>query len=278
MIQNRRRFLLESVGLVGIGLTGCASLANGTQVFDSHCHIIDTRFPVIANQGYLPPPYPLDEYCQQTRPLGITSGAIVSGSFHGFDQSYLRAVLPALGPEWVGVTQVPSDIPDKEVLELSRLGVRALRFNLFRGRIDSVDEIMSLAQRVNQVGQWHAEIYADAAALAPHVARLSKLPKIVIDHLGMTKKGLPAVLDLVDAGACIKATGFGRVDMDIPKALEKIAARNPNALVFGTDLPSTRAKRAFDPKDMGLIKQVLGAELANKVLWSNARRLYRLPV
>jgi hypothetical protein len=50
------------------------------------------------------------------------------------------------------------------------------------------------------------------------VGALSKLPQIVIDHLGMTQQGLPALLDLVDAGAKVKATGFGRVDIDIPQA------------------------------------------------------------
>ena len=92
----------------------------------------------------------------------------------------------------------------------------------------------------------------------------------------MTQKGLPALLDLVDAGAKVKATGFGRVDIDIPQALEKIAQRNSKALIFGTDIPSTRAKRAFAPSDIDLIKKVLGPSLSRQVLWSNARALYRL--
>jgi hypothetical protein len=25
------------------------------RLFDSHCHIIDHRFPIVANQGYTPP-------------------------------------------------------------------------------------------------------------------------------------------------------------------------------------------------------------------------------
>jgi predicted TIM-barrel fold metal-dependent hydrolase len=125
------------------------------------------------------------------------------------------------------------------------------------------------------VGKWHAEIYADSAALKPHVAKLSKLPQIVIDHMGMTEQGLPVLLDLVDAGAKIKVTGFGRVSMNVPKALELIAARNSNALMFGTDLPSTRAKRPFEAEDIALIRNVLGPINAQKTLWSNAVGLYR---
>ena len=151
-----------------------------------------------------------------------------------------------------------------------------MRFNVYRGNVDAIDDVVALAKRVNSVGGWHAEIYADASDLAPHVSKLSKLPRIVIDHLGMTEKGLPITLDLVDAGAFVKATGFGRVDMNIPRALEQIAARNPNALVFGTDLPSTRAKRPFEVSDIELIKMVLGQQLAENVLWKNGRILYRL--
>ena len=278
-MNKTRRHLLGGLASLGVmNLVGCAapgSAKSGEAIFDAHCHIIDPRFPLIENQGYLPPMYPVTQYLSETAPLAVTAGAVVSGSFQGFDQTYLRAVLQQLGPRWVGVTQVPASITDSEILSLAEAGVRALRFNLFRGKIDTVDDIVGLATRAHQVAGWHAEIYADAAALRPHVARLQKLPQIVIDHLGMTEAGLPVILDLVDAGARIKATGFGRVSMDVPQALTQIASRSADALIFGTDLPSTRAKRPFQPQDIALVKQVLGAELARKALWSNAVALYR---
>ncbi len=272
---NRRRLILSAGAFTGMSLAGCATVKQNSQIFDAHCHIIDTRYPIISNQGYIPPSFTLEEYKAQTMPLGVTSGAIVSGSFHGNDQSYLRALLPQMGPRWVGITQVPPDISDAEIASLAMIRVRGLRFNVFRGRIDSVDDIVALATRTHNVGKWHAEIYADAAALRPHVAKLSKLPQIVIDHMGMTEQGLPVILDLVDSGAKIKVTGFGRVNMNVPKALELIAARNPNALMFGTDLPSTRAKRPFESADIQLVKDVLGPTVSEKALWSNAVGLYR---
>lgn len=272
---QRRQLLIGAGALAALSLSGCATRAGQSDIFDAHCHIIDTRYPIIPNQGYTPPSFPLAEYQKQTEPLGVTSGAIVSGSFHGNDQTYLRATLAQLGPRWVGVTQVAPDVPDAEIASLAAIGVRALRFNIFRGRVDTVDDIVQLATRAHAAGRWHAEIYADAAALRPHVAKLSKLPQIVIDHLGMTGEGLPVVLDLVDAGARIKATGFGRVTMDVPRALERIAARNPNALMFGTDLPSTRAKRPFEVADIELVRKVLGPGVARKALWENAVALYR---
>jgi predicted TIM-barrel fold metal-dependent hydrolase len=274
---NRRQILRGTTAFAALSLAGCTvPRQRAPGIFDAHCHIIDPRYPLVVNQGYLPPPFPLDDYLGQTRPLGVTAGAIVSGSFHGFDQTYLRATLGQLGPRWVGVTQVAPDVDDAEIASLAAIGVRGLRFNIFRGRVDSVDDIVALATRAHRVGGWHAEIYADAAALRPHVAKLSKLPRLVIDHLGMTEAGLPVVLDLVDAGARIKATGFGRVTMDVPLALTRIAERSPDGLMFGTDLPSTRARRSFEPQDIDLVRRVLGPRLAEKALWDNATELYRV--
>ena len=109
---------------------------------------------------------------------------------------------------------------------------------------------------------------------APHVARLSKLPQLSIDHLGMTEAGVPVLLDLVAAGCKVKATGFGRVKLDVPATLEAIAQKSSEALVFGTDIPSTRAARPFQPSDIDLIEKVLGPALARKVFWDNPVALY----
>ena len=275
MRLTRRSFLSGSGAVV---LSGTSGLTQQRRLFDSHCHIIDHRFPIVANQGYTPPHFPLEDYLAQAKPLGVVAGAVVSGSFQAEDQTYLMDILPKLGPAWVGVTQIPNDYPDAEITRLGKLGVRAVRCNVFRGRIDSVDDIVALATRVHAVAGWHSEIYADAAALAPHVDKLAKLPQLCVDHLGMTETGVPALLDLVAAGCKVKATGFGRVKLDVPKTLEAVARKNPNALVFGTDIPSTRAARPFEAADIDLVERVLGRELAQKAFWDNPLALYRVKV
>ena len=270
-----RRELLAGGAVVALsGLPGQAQKQR--RLFDSHCHIIDHRFPIVANQGYTPPNFPLEDYLTQVKPLGVVAGAVVSGSFQANDQTYLIDTLPKLGAGWVGVTQISNDYPDAEIAKLGAIGVRAVRFNVFRGRIDSVDDIVALANRAYSVAGWHSEIYADAAALAPHIDKLAKLPKLSIDHLGMTQAGVPTLIELAGAGVMVKATGFGRVTLDVPKTLEAVAKRNPNSLVFGTDIPSTRAKRPFEPSDIELIENTLGAELAGKVFWDNPLALYKV--
>ncbi len=275
MRLNRREFLAGSAALA---LSAGAGHAQQRRLFDSHCHIIDHRFPIVANQGYTPPNFPLADYLAQVKPLGVVAGAVVSGSFQANDQTYLVDALGKLGAGWVGVTQIPNDYPDAEIKKLGAIGVRAVRFNILRGRIDDVDEIVALATRCHSVAGWHSELYVDAAALKPHVAKLSKLPQIAIDHLGMTEEGVPVLLDLVAAGCKVKATGFGRTKADVPKTLEKIAQKNPNALVFGTDIPSTRAPRPFMPSDIDLVEKVLGPELAKRTFWDNPVALYRVKI
>jgi predicted TIM-barrel fold metal-dependent hydrolase len=270
---DRRTFLAAAAATA---LGSHAASAQQRRLFDGHFHIIDRRFPIVPNQGYTPPEFTLSDYLALAGPLGVIGGAVVSGSFQADDQSYLMDALPRLGPGWAGVTQIPADLPDGEIARLDRLGVRAIRFTLLRGRGGDVDDIVSLARRVHAVAGWHAEIYADAASLKPHVAKLAKLPQLSIDHLGMTEAGVPVVLELVEAGCKVKASGFGRVELDVPKTLEAIAGKSPAALVFGTDMPSTRARRPFEPADIDLIERTLGPVLAAKVFWDNPRELYRI--
>ena len=246
----------------------------GRRVFDGHLHIVDPRFPLVPNRGYLPEPFTVRDYLERTSALNLAGGAVVSGSFQAFDQSYLIDALERLGPYFVGVTQLPASVSDEEVLRLHAAGVRAVRFNLYRGGSGSLDQLERLALRVHDLAGWHAELYAGSEDLPELEPRLAALPRVSIDHLGMTRDGYPALLRLVERGVKVKATGFGRVELDIPKALREIAAVDPGALIFGTDLPGTRAERPFEEADVDLIAETLGETLADRVLRENALDWY----
>lgn len=244
-------------------------------IFDAHCHIIDPAYPLIANNGFVPTFFGVDEYQAQARPLGIVGGAVVSGSFQGFDQQYLIAALKRLGPGFVGVTQLPASVTDSELQALHRHGVRALRFNLKRGGSEQLDQLETLALRVYECVGWHSELYIDARDLVPLHARLMRLPALSIDHLGLSREGLPNLLRLVEHGVRVKACGFGRVDFEVPEVLQHIHRVNPHALMFGSDLPSTRAPRPFQASDLSLLREALGTEGAQRALWQNAQDFYR---
>ena len=244
-------------------------------VFDAHVHIIDPRFPLIENDGFLPQPFTIADYRARMDGFGVDGGAIVSGSFQGTDQSYLVSALRELGPGWVGVTQLDTDATDDDIIQLDRLGVRGLRFNFRRGATDVVG-LTDQALRAYELVGWHAEFYVDGPMLGSLEPILSKLPALSIDHLGMSRDALRYVLDLADRGTRVKASGFGRVDLDVAGAIRQIHAVNPEALMFGSDLPGTRARRAFEAADIELIADCVGDDL-DAVLQSNARKFYRLP-
>ncbi|KIQ10857.1 amidohydrolase family protein [Rhodococcus sp. MEB064] len=244
-------------------------------MFDSHVHIIDPRFPLVVNDDYEPEPFTVDDYEAETDGLGVVGGAVVTGSFQGTDQSYLLAALEELGHGWVGVTQLPVDATDDDISALDAAGVRALRFNLRRGVAD-ISSLTEQAIRAHEVAGWHSEFYVDAGLLRSLEPIMSKLPAVSIDHLGMAEEAMPYLLDLVDRGARVKATGFGRISHDPVDAMRRIHAVNPEALMFGTDLPSTRAARRFDVSDLDLVADAVGGDL-QAVLFQNARAWYREP-
>ena len=245
------------------------------RVFDGHLHIIDPRFPLVPNRGYLPEPFTVEDYLDRTSMLDLAGGAVVSASFQGFDQSYLFDALERLGPSFVGVTQLPASVMDGEVLRLHAAGVRAVRFNLYRGGSESLDNLKRLAFRVHELAGWHAELYLESKDLPELEPHLVAFPKVAIDHLGMTREGYPALLRLTEKGVKVKATGFGRVRLDVPAALQEISTVDPGALIFGTDLPGTRAERLFEEADIDIIVETLGEPLADRALHENATGWYK---
>ena len=188
------------------------------RLFDTHLHIVDPRFPLVPNQGYLPEPFTVDDYRARFTAHG---GAVVSGSFQAYDQTYLIDALQRLGPTFVGVAQVPPEITDEEVLAPATPPACAPSGRTSRAarrRRTSLD----LARRFDELAGWHLEVYADAAT-----CRRCPASRLVIDHLGGPEAALPTTLRLVEQGAHVKATRFGASDHDIPRTLRAIAAVNP---------------------------------------------------
>lgn len=248
---------------------------NRFPVFDCHFHIIDRRFPLVPNNGYLPDDFTCDDYLKKTGNIQVRGGAVVSGSFQALDQTYLLDALKTLGPGFVGVTQLPATVSDEEVLRLNEAGVRAVRFNLKRGGSEKVEHLEEMARRVHDLAGWHVELYVDSRDLGDLKDTLAALPAVSIDHLGLSREGFPTLLSLVEKGVRVKATGFGRVDFEVGPALKEICAANPDALMFGTDLPSTRAPRPYQDSDLLLVLDALGEDLGRRALYHNAAAFYR---
>ena len=244
-------------------------------LFDAHFHIIDPRFPLVMNDGYLPPPYTVDDYWATAGPLGVAGGAIVSSAFHACDQGYLLDALARFGPCYVGVTQLPAEVDDQTIRHLDRAGVRALRFDFHQGVAGDPAAMARMAHRVFNLAGWHIELGLDGYVLHELRSTLLGLPRVVIDHLGLTGNALPALLELVWRGAKVKASGFGRVSLSVRATLQAIAEADETALMFGSDLPSLRADRPFYPGDINLIAGTLDPGRAERALFHNAIACYR---
>ena len=243
--------------------------------FDCHFHIIDKNFPVVPNQGFMPDAFTSEDYLERVKDIDLCGGAVVSGSFQELDQTYLFHALKVLGPTFVGVTQVPQTISDRELQELNEAGVRAVRFNVKRGGSEDVKHLENFARRVHKLVGWHTELYIDSTDAAGLFDTLVSLPAVSIDHIGLSKAGFSTLLKLAERGVRVKATGFGRVDFDVGSALKELYAANPKALMFGTDLPSTRAPRPYLDSDYTLVLETLGEDKAANVFYKNAIEFYR---
>lgn len=244
-------------------------------LFDAHFHIIDPRFPLVENQGYLPPPFGCDDYLERMGDKPLLGGAVVSGSFQAFDQDYLLAALDRLGQAFVGVTQLPASVDDETLRRFDAAGVRGVRFNLLRGGSEGLAELENFARRVHELVNWHVELYADAALIDRLHTMIGELPAVAIDHMGLYRRASRHLLDLAEQGVRVKASGFGRLESDPIPLLREIYGANPLSLMFGSDLPSTRASRPFSERDLERIGDALCENGVKQVFFKNAKAFYR---
>ncbi|MBT5798622.1 amidohydrolase family protein [Alphaproteobacteria bacterium] len=245
------------------------------ELFDSHFHIIDSQFPLFENNGFLPEYFSMDSYFNRLSDYTLIGGAVVSGSFQGFDQSYLVSALQKLGSSYAGVTQLPADTPDNAIIDLDKKGIKAVRFNLFRGGSAGIESIQEFASRIFDLCGWHVELYLDSANIADLYSTILSLPSVSIDHLGLTNSGHNWLLKLMEKNVRVKATGFGRINFDARDCLKDMYSANPNSLMFATDLPSTRASKLYSDDDFHMIIDILGEDAASNVFSKNALKFYK---
>jgi len=109
---------------------------------------------------------------------------------------------------------------------------------------------------VHELAGWHTEVYA--VDLPAYEDRLRELPRLVVDHMGMSADGLAAAVRL---GAWVKVT---------PRYEGDVRAVDPDKLLFGTDLPATRSPRRFTLSDLERVPPA--------ALDENPIKLFRPPV
>ena len=104
-------------------------------LFDAHFHIIDDRFPLVENNGYLPDNFDCNHYLLRLKNVDLIGGTVISGSFQAYDHTYIEDALSKLGSGFVGVVQIHNSISDEEIIRLKNIGIRGVRFNIVRGNV-----------------------------------------------------------------------------------------------------------------------------------------------
>lgn len=229
----------------------------------------------MENNGYLPPDFMIENYREKVKGFGIIGGAIVSGSFQKFDQEYLLDSLKKIGKNFFGVANIPIGMKNSELEKLNESNIRAVRFNLKRGGSESLGNMVELSNKLYESYGWHTELYVDSKDLKELKTTLEQIPKFSIDHLGLSQDGLKDLYYWAEKGVKIKATGFGRVDFNPITIMKKIYSINPDSLMFGTDLPSTRAKEVFTYKHLERLKDNFSEDEQKRILYQNANDWYK---
>ncbi|MEM8843824.1 MAG: amidohydrolase family protein [Pseudomonadota bacterium] len=247
-------------------------------LFDTHFHIIDKKFPLVRNNGFIPETFTVNDYCERLSGFNLIGGVVVSGSFQANNQDFMLEALNILGTNFKGILNLAHPLRDEEIIQLNKLGIAGVRFNLYREGSESIKYLDIIAQQIFNLAGWHIELYLDSKDLPELSSLIERLPAVSIDHLGLRKSGFKHLLKLVDKGVKVKASGFGRVDFDPAKAINEINAVNPSALMFGTDLPSTRAPTPFQNSDITIISDTLDSSATKRVFFENAIEFYNIKI
>ena len=181
-------------------------------IFDAHFHVIDPRFPLVANQGFLPEPFTVSDYRERVGGARGRRGRrglrLLPGLRPDLPRRRARAARVRASTAW------PTSRRTSPTTRSSRSPPRACARSGSTSTAAATSTRSTLAPRFAELAGWHLEVYLDGRDLPELAPKLRTAPRLVIDHLGMTRAGLPALLDLVKEGAYVKASGFGRIDHD----------------------------------------------------------------
>ena len=155
---------------------------------DAHCHVFGpaAKFPYAPERKYTPCDAPKEKLFALRDFLGLSRNVIVQGSCHGTDNRAMVDALRASQGNARGVAVVRSDIGIAELRELDAAGVRGVRFNFVRRRVDvpPLETLSQVAARIAELG-WHIVVYFEAKDLAELTPFFLSLPTIlVVDHMG----------------------------------------------------------------------------------------------
>lgn len=230
---------------------------------DCHAHVFGPyeRFPFSAPLSYAAPLTPLPVYLEMLATTGMERGVLIQPAPYGRDPSAMLDALRREPDRLRGVAVADASISDARLEEMSRAGVRALRFvempdpsgsGRYKGAI-GVDELVKLAPRMKQLGL-HAQLWAKCEQFAAIIPPLLPLGiELAIDHMGwletgrgVSDPGFANLVALLKEGRIwmkLSACRNSKVLPDYPDLRpfhDALIAANPDRLLWGSDWPFVR--------------------------------------
>lgn len=212
---------------------------------DCHMHIYGERerYPVNDVSPFKPVAEgTVANYRKLMTVLGLTRAVVVQPSAYGTDNSCTLDAMAELGATARGVAVVDERVTDEELVRLTGLGVRGVRYFMLSGGVLSWESLPRLAARVAEHG-WHVQLQMDGRFLPDRVHVLSTLPAaLVIDHNGkflepveVNHPGVAALRRLIDAGRTyVKTSGVYETSREGPPHYDDVAVL---ARTFITNYP-----------------------------------------
>lgn len=264
---------------------------------DCHMHFFDRRYPVAAKARREEPDATVAEYRTLQRRLGLERVVVVQPTAYGTDNRCTLAAMGELGECARGVAVVGEGIRDAELAELTRAGMRGIRFRMLDPPELPWALLEKMAARVHSFG-WHVQFQMDGRQLHEREAVLARFPgALVIEHIGKFLEpvgtdhpGFRALLSLIDRGRCwVKLSGAYMLSRSGPPTYEDIGAlakalvrHAPERMVWASNWPHPLAKPGAVPDDAALLDLLLDwapdAATRKRILADNPAELYGFPL
>ncbi len=218
--------------------------------WDCHVHVFAHGTNAVAGH-YAPQHHPLERIEALAATHGFGHLVLVQPSVYGTDNSLLLSGLEASGGRHRGVVVVQEAVSDAQLLRWHAAGVRGIRCNLVSPVGNQQTDWRVWAPRLRALG-WHVQWYAHGHQLGDIVQwqQAHGLP-CVLDHVAGMHTGLAQdqqawmhLKALANAGAWIKLSGWYRLGLSLPYALDNLQLENiatlfANRFMWGSDWPHT---------------------------------------
>jgi predicted TIM-barrel fold metal-dependent hydrolase len=223
---------------------------------DCHTHVIGpkSRYPLVPKRSYTPVDAPIETLAAMLQRCGMDRVVLVQTSIFGTDNSCTLDGLAWLGKDRARAVVVPDfGISTEEIDRWHDAGVRGARLNFASIGTPSADDIRDGIRRILPICErhgWHLQFLLPPGAYPAIAGDLKALPiDTVIDHFGLIRPletdadPVDAIVGLLESGkSWIKISGTYRLvpdrkDPSIGALARRMAAVNPDRLVFATDWP-----------------------------------------